>query len=174
MSGKNEIEHYTWVDKITRELKNRATQEHAVHGMWTPSGHFHIGNARNELMAPLLVHDALKDSGINVKFNFFIDDFDDLDKIPADIKVPPGFEENLGRFLHVVPSPASGHESWSDYFSSQVLGVMDKFGARPKIYSSYKEYKKGSYDNAIRIVLNNWKKVRDIWVKITKTVKSAD
>src|SRR5262249_3942331 len=147
------------------ELAGR--KDHVVHGMWTPSGYFHIGNARNELMAPLLVHDALRDSGKKVSFNFFVDDFDDLDKIPEDIVVPKGFEENLGKFLHIAPSPAAGYESWSDYFSSAVLETMDKFGAHPKIHSSYREYKKGSYDNAIRTVLDNWQKVRDLWVKIT-------
>ena len=166
---KKEIEYYTWVDKIVGELRSRHVKEHVVHGMWTPSGYFHIGNARNELMAPLLVHDALKDAGLKVVFNFFIDDFDDLDKIPAGIDVPREFEEQLGKFLHIVSSPVPGHKSWSDFFSSHVLEIMGEFGAKPKIYSSYKEYKKGTYDTAIRLVLNNWQKARYIWVKITKT-----
>jgi len=165
------VEFYTWPDKIAAELRQRHVKEHVVHGMWTPSGYFHIGNARNELMAPLLMHDALKDAGLKAVFNFFVDDFDDLDKIPADIHVPKGFEKNLGRPLYEVASPVSGYKSWSHFFSSEVLEVIDKFGTKPNIYSSYEEYHKGTYDNAIRIVLDNWQKARDVWVKITKTKK---
>ena len=174
MPEKKEIEYYTWADKIVGELKNRDVKEHILHGMWTPSGYFHIGNARNELMAPLLVHDALGDAGVKSVFNFFIDDFDDLDKIPAGTDVPEGFEKNLGHPLHKVPSPSPGRDSWSDFFSAELLEVIDKLGKRPKIYSSYKEYHKGTYDNAIRIVLNNWQKARDIWIKTTKTQKPKD
>lgn len=166
-----ELEHYAWPDKIAGELKNRGVDEHVVHGMWTPSGFFHIGNARNELLGPLLVHDALRDAGLKARFEFFVDDFDDLDKIPAGIKVPAGFEEHLGRPLFEVPSPVPGYDSWAKYFASEVLDVMDRFGAHPDKYSSYREYHKGTYDDAIITVLNNSRKARDIWVRITKSQK---
>jgi len=168
---KKEIEHYTWADKIAAELKNRKVKRHVVHGMWTPSGYFHIGNARPELMTPALVYNAIRDAGLPAELNFFVDDFDDLDKIPAGIDVPKGFEEYLGKPLYEVPSPQPGYKSWSDFFTSEIRDVMKDYGLNPNWYSSYENYQRGLYDEAIRIVLNNWQKVRDILVKITKAQK---
>lgn len=170
----NKIEHYTWADKIVSELGKRGGKEHVCHGMWTPSGYFHIGNARNELIAPMLIRDTLLGNGANAVFNFFVDDFDDLDKIPEGVSVPKGFEEHMGRPLYEVPSPVSDFKSWSDYFSRDVLDTIEEFGMKPNIFSSYEQYHKGTYDNAIRIVLNNWQKARDIWVKVSKAQKPAD
>ncbi len=175
MLEKKEIEHYTWADKIVDELRNRNVKEHVVHGMWTPSGYFHIGNARSELITPMLVFRALEDAGIPARFNFFVDDFDDLDKIPSDVDVNRDeFEQYLGKPLHIVPSPIAGFKSWSDYFARDIKNNLEVFGARPSWHSSYDEYRKGTYDAAIRTVLNNWQKANQVWEKVAKTKKEKD
>ncbi len=167
-----QIEHYTWADKITAELRQRHVKKHVVHGMWTPSGYFHIGNARGELLMPGLAYQAIKDAGLPAEFNFFVDDIDDLDAIPAGIEVDKkDFEQHLGRPMYEVPSPMPGYKSWADYFTSEIRAVMKDYGLQPEWYSSYENYKRGIYDDAIRIVLDNARKVRDIWVRITKTQK---
>src|SRR3989344_9504120 len=80
------IEYFTWADKIAGELLKRG-KKHVVHGMWTPSGHFHIGNARGEFLVPAMVARAVKDTGGSAKFNFLSDDFDDMDKVPEGLGV---------------------------------------------------------------------------------------
>ncbi|MCX6815618.1 MAG: lysine--tRNA ligase [Candidatus Aenigmarchaeota archaeon] len=165
-----EIEHYTWADKIVDYLRNRNVKKHVVHGMWTPSGYFHIGNARPEIMTPGLAYKAIRDAGLPVEFNFFVDDFDDLDKVPANLNTKD-FEEYLGKPLYEVPSPVDGYKSWADFFTSEIREVMHIYDLKPEWYSSYENYQRGVYDEAIVTVLNNWKKARDIIVRITKSQK---
>ena len=168
----SELEYYLWVDKVVDALKEMNIKKHVVNGMWTPSGFFHIGNARAELMVPGFVHQNLKDNGLNAESNLIIDDFDDFDKIPEGIKIKKEeFEQHLGKPLINVPSPAEGFKSWVDYFSDGVVSAMKDFGFNPTIRSSYDAYKKGLYDDAIKKVLDNADEIRQIWKDITKAIK---
>ena len=168
----SELEYYLWVDKVVDALKEMNIKKHVVNGMWTPSGFFHIGNARAELMVPGFVHQNLKDNGLNAESNLIIDDFDDFDKIPEGIKIKKEeFEQYLGKPLINVPSPVEGFKSWVDYFSDGVVSAMKDFGFNPTIRSSYDAYKKGLYDDAIKKVLDNADEIRQIWKDITKAIK---
>ena len=168
----NEIEHYVWAERIADELAAKKKKEYVLHGMWTPSGFFHIGNSRAELMIPHFVAKALGEKGIKSRQNFIVDDFDDFDKIPAGVNVDKEeFSKYLGMPLREVPSPVEGHESWAHYFRHEVISAMDDFGIKPNILSSYDSYKKGLYDEAIKIVLDKAEKAREIWNEITNAKK---
>ncbi|MBS3131082.1 lysine--tRNA ligase [Candidatus Woesearchaeota archaeon] len=163
-----ELDYYIWIEKALDDLKQKNIKRHVVHGGWTPSGFFHIGNARAELMIPTFISKSLKDEGFEVKHNLIIDDFDDFDKIPKGIKVNEAeFEKHFGKCLRDVPSPVEGYANWADYFSKQVLSALDEFGVKPNILSSYDCYKQGLYDEAIKIVLNKAEEVRKIWNEVT-------
>ncbi|MBI2971472.1 MAG: lysine--tRNA ligase [Candidatus Aenigmarchaeota archaeon] len=163
------VEFYTWADKITSELINRGNR-HVLHGMWTPSGFFHIGNARTELLMQALVKQVLAEQGADVTHNFIFDNFDDFDKVPAGFDAKR-FAPHLGRPLREVPSPDDNFGSWAEYLESHIINYAELFGAAPNFISMYDEYKHGRYDEAVRIVLNNARQVRDIWVRITKSDK---
>ena len=170
---KSNIDYYIWADKVTDQLKERNVKKHVVHGMWTPSGFFHIGNSRAELLIPSFVHENLKINGLKSEHNFIIDDFDDFDKIPEGLKIrKEDFEQYLGRPLREVPSPAEGFDSWANFFSSQVTSVMNEFGLKPNVISSYDSYKKGIYDETIKIVLDKSEEIRGLWNDITKSDKA--
>lgn len=165
------VEHFTWADKTAGALLEKG-RKHVVHGMWTPSGYFHIGNARGELLVPAMVARAVRDSGGSAKQNFLADDFDDMDKVPAGIPVDAEkYNEFLGKPLRECPSPVKGYDNWASYFTELALEDMEKFTEKPKFHSVYDEYKKGKYDKAIRIVLDNAGKVRDLWEIIAGTHK---
>jgi len=172
-SKKNsKLEHYLWVDKVVDILKERKIKNHVIHGMWTPSGFFHIGNSRAEMLIPGFVHQNLILNGLKSTHNFIVDDFDDFDKIPQGLDIKnEDFEPYLGKPLRDVPSPAGNFKSWADYFSNEVIPVMGEFGIKPNILSSYDSYKKGLYDKAIKTVLDNSEEVRKIWTEITKSEK---
>ncbi|MBS3053438.1 MAG: lysine--tRNA ligase [Candidatus Aenigmarchaeota archaeon] len=167
-----QIEFYTWADRIAGEMQKRKVKKQVVHGMWTPSGYFHIGNARTELLIPGLVFQALEDAGTHAKFNFFVDDADDLDAVPAGLNLnAEDFKEHLGKPIYEAPSPDYSHETWADYFTAEIKDVMHEYGLRPKWHSSYENYHKGLYDDSITTALNSARKIRDIWVKITRSDK---
>ena len=48
---------------------------------------------------------------------------------------------------------------------------MENFGVKPNIISSYDSYKKGLYDKAIKIILDNAEEVRKIWMDISRSEK---
>lgn len=170
--NESKIDYYIWVDKIVDILKKRKVKKHVVHGMWTPSGFFHIGNSRAELLIPGFVHKNLISNGLKSEHNFFIDDFDDFDKIPEGIKVKKEeFESYLGKPLRHVPSPVGEFNSWADYFANEVTSVLDDFGLEPNIKSSYDSYKNGLYDKAIKTVLDKAEEVRKIWNDVVKSNK---
>jgi len=172
MKENKKIEYYIWIDKIVDLLKKRNVKKHIVHGEWTPSGYFHIGNSRVELLIPAFVHQGLRQAGLKSEHNFLIDDFDDFDKVPEGLDIKKeDFEPYLGKPLTEVPSPVAGYKSWADFISKDVISAMEKFGVKPSIISSHESYKKGLYDKAIKIVLNNAEEVRKIWVDISKSEK---
>ena len=75
LENKNsELDYYVWVEKAVDTLKEKNLKKHVIDGMWTPSGFFHIGNSRAELLIPSFVAKRLKEEGINAKHNFIIDD----------------------------------------------------------------------------------------------------
>lgn len=170
--NESELEYYLWVDKVVDILKERKVKKHVVNGMWTPSGFFHIGNSRAELLIPAFVHQNLKLNGLKSEHNFIVDDFDDFDKIPDGIDIKKeDFEPYLGKPLCNVPSPVEGFKSWADYFADGVLSVIDDFGVKANIFSSHDSYNKGLYDKAIKTVLGKSEEVRKIWKDVTKSDK---
>ena len=164
---RQKVEFYTWAERIASELKKRKVKKHVVHGMWTPSGYFHLGNSRTEIFTPAIAAEALKDAGLKTEFNLFFDDFDDFDKIPAGVKVDKKkFERHLGLPLREVPSPSPKYKNWAEYFERQIVEVVDKFGVKPNFVSSYDSYKHGKYDKAIKIVLEKAEEVSNIWEEV--------
>ncbi|MBL7056355.1 lysine--tRNA ligase [Candidatus Woesearchaeota archaeon] len=167
-----ELDHYVWADKIAEQLSKKEVKEHVIHGMWTPSGFFHIGNARAELLNPAFITKSLKNRGIKAQQQFIADDFDDFDKIPKGLDIKKeDFEPYLGKPLREVPSPVEGYDSWAAYFLKDIKDNLEKFGLNPKVLSSYDSYKNGLYDDVIKIFLNKAEDVRKIWNDVTGAKK---
>src|SRR3989344_5579736 len=73
-----ELDYYVWVEKVVDTLKEKKLKKHVIDGMWTPSGFFHVGNSRAELLIPSFVSKRLREEGIEAEQNLIIDDFDDF------------------------------------------------------------------------------------------------
>ena len=81
------MQEFFWADKVVDDIIKRKKKEYVCEGMWTPSGFFHIGNARSEIFTPYAVYKTLKDRGLKVRQNFILDDFDGLRKIPSGLGI---------------------------------------------------------------------------------------
>ena len=122
-------EHVFWAERVVDEITKQKRKEYVCEGQWTPSGYFHIGNARPEIFTPYSVYLVLKERGFKAKQNLIIDDFDPIDKIPAGIPVKKGEEDKfIGVPCKLAPSPFKGHKSWADYFFSQVTDPIEQLG----------------------------------------------
>ncbi len=165
-------EHFFWAEKVAEEITKQRKKEYVCEGMWSPSGFFHIGNARPEVFVPHAVYHVLVENGFKARQNLIIDDFDPIDKIPAGIPVK---KEDEGKFIGVpcklAPSPFKGHKSWADYFTSQFSGLIESFGIDLNVLSAFDSYKKGKFNDLIVFSLNNSEKIVSVWNKIAGTEK---
>ena len=163
----NEPESFSsWADKVAEEVSQRSKKSYVCEGMWTPSGFFHIGNARPEIFTPYAVAKALESSGLNVRQNLVIDDFDAIKKIPAGL--PPLDEKQfLGVPCALAPSPVKGFKSWSDYFSSNIREAVPHYGVKLHFLSAYQLYREGKFNDIISFSLDHAKEIVAVWSRVS-------
>ncbi|MFH1240665.1 MAG: lysine--tRNA ligase [Candidatus Diapherotrites archaeon] len=173
MPEQKEIELTNWADAAADVLLQRNKASYICEGMWTPSGYFHIGNARTELFTPYAVHHALENRGYNSTQLFIIDDFDDIKKIPSGLEIKESeYEKFIGFPCALAPSPLPGYNTWADAFVIQVKDFIPNFGIEPKIISAYETYKAGKFNDLIIHSLNNSEKIVDVWNRVSGSEKS--
>jgi len=79
MKVKKEREIIHWADVIAASVLERG-KKHVVATGITPSGHIHIGNMREVVIADA-VHRALKDRGADARVIYIADTYDPLRKV---------------------------------------------------------------------------------------------
>ncbi len=164
-----------WADRVANELEKRKLPEYVCQGMWSPSGYMHIGNARPEIFVPNAVCEVLNERGLKARQNFILDDFDGIRKIPPDLGVKQGSEQQfLGKPYALAPSPLKGHKTWADAFVSEVKETINEFGLKANILSAYETYKSGKFNSIIKQSLDNSEKIISIWNSIAGADKPKD
>lgn len=165
----------TWADEVAEKVLETKRKEYVCEGMYTPSGHFHIGNARSELFTPYAVYRALKERGVKTRQVFVLDDFDAVRKIPSDIKLS---EEEKARFMgipiYLAPSPIKGYETWKEAFTDGLEEAIKAFGLNPEIVSAYETYKSGKFNELIRESLDKAPQIVKVWNRVSGSDKPAD
>ncbi len=168
-------EHVFWADRVVEEITKQKRREYVCEGGWSPSGYFHIGNARAEIMTPYAVYLKLKEAGFKAKQVLFVDDFDPIDKIPAGIPVKKAEEENfIGVPSVLAPSPFKGYKNWAHYFVSQLTDVVEEFGFELDIQSSFENYKKGRMNEVIKFSLDHAREIVETWNAVAGSEKPLD
>lgn len=144
-----------WADKL---LENRKDKEW-INDAWTPSGIVHMGSVKGPVIHDTL-YKVLKAKGQKGKFTFGFDDLDPIDGLPESL------QEKLGEYMGIpicyAPSP-DGNGTFGQYFAKMFEEVFEKLGIEAEIYLASEYYKKGTYDEAIRFVLDNADKVRKVY-----------
>lgn len=178
-----------WPDKLVAEIKDKYKDVIAkgtsliIRDEKTASGRVHVGSLRGVAIHGI-VSDVLVEQGISCKYLFEINDFDPMDGLPVylDEKV---FKPHLGKPLCDVPSPTPETnndpnsknlpvaKNFAEYYGGEFVEVIKSIGFNPEIYRSSDLYKRGDYNRAIQLTLQNADKIREIYKRISGSVKEG-
>ncbi len=165
------IEEVFWAeniaDRIVKREKFRFTGERVpslkkwvVKSSSSLSGVIHIGNL-SDVVRSEAVFRALGERGFPVEFIYVMEDMDPLRKVPNG--VPDSFSEHIGRPVRDVPDPFGCHDSYAEHFSSNFFDVLPRFlDSDPEIFSMLGEYRKGSFNESIKLLMSRIPGLREI------------
>lgn len=164
MNGKI-IGHGTWYDKmaakiIERERKlGRSLKMIRTEMGIAASGLPHIGNLSDAARA-FAVTLALREQGYNSEMIAFADDKDGLRKVP--LGMPKSLEQHLGKPVTDIPDPFGCHKSYGEHMTQLLLEALDKCGIEYKFMSGAEAYRKGLFNEEIKTILTNAKRIGEI------------
>jgi lysyl-tRNA synthetase class 1 len=164
-----------WADRVVVEalerLKSEKSRGLVIRDEKTASGRVHVGSMRGVAIHGI-VSEILSERGIKNTFLYEINDFDAFDRVPA------GLDENifkvyLGKPLFAVPSPSAEAQNYAEYFGSEFEKVIEETGFHPTHLRSSAEYRRGRYNEVIRIALERADLIRDIYKRVSGSVKEG-
>ncbi|UCE57488.1 MAG: lysine--tRNA ligase [Candidatus Bathyarchaeota archaeon] len=159
------IGHGTWYDKIAveivkRERKlNRSLKSIRTESGLGASGFPHIGSFADCARAHAVAQ-AFKEIGFKSEYVAFADDLDGLRKVPAGL--PKSLEKYLGYPVTSIPDPYNCHKSYGDHMTSLLLEALDACDIRYTFMSGKEAYEKGLFNEEIKTLLLNAKRVGEI------------
>ena len=159
------IGHGTWYDKvaakiIARERKlGRSLDLVRTEMGIAASGLPHVGSL-SDAARSFAVTLALREMGFNSELVAFSDDKDGLRKVPAGM--PDSLKEHLGRPVTDIPDFYSCHGSYGEHMSLLLREALDKVGIDYKFMSAAETYKRGVFNEEIRTILLNAKRIGEI------------
>jgi len=155
----------TWYDKMAakiiereRKLGRSLTLIRTEMGI-AASGFPHIGNL-SDAARSFAVTLALREQGYNSELIAFADDKDGLRKVPAGL--PKSLEKYLGRPVTDIPDLYGCHKSYGEHMTLLLVEALDKCGIEYKFMSGAEAYRKGLFNEEIKTILLNAKRVGEI------------
>ncbi len=155
-----------WADKILQERKGKEF----VNDSWTPSGNIHMGGIKGPIIHDVLFM-VLKQKGADVKFTFGFDDFDPIDGLPPDLIKT--HEKYMGVPISIAPSP-NRNGSFGDFYSKKMEKLFKALDIKAEIYKTSVLYRNGTFNKAIKFVLDNAEKIRKVYEEIYKKKVNSD
>jgi lysyl-tRNA synthetase class 1 len=159
------IGHGTWYDKMAakiatleRKLGRSLDLIRTEMGI-AASGFPHVGNL-SDAARSFAVTLALREQGYKSELVAFADDKDGLRKVPAGM--PETLEQHLGRPVTDIPDPFGCHKSYGEHMTLLLREALDKCGIDYKFMSATEVYQSGLFNEEIRAVLSNAKKIGEI------------
>ena len=149
-----------WADEVSKNRKEKAVLEDA----WTPSGIVHMGGLKGPVIHDVL-YKILKEQKKAPKYIYGFDDFDPIDGLPASLQ--DSFKDYMGVPTFMVPSP-DGKGTFADFYGNKMREMFNVLGVEAEIYLASINYKKGVYNEGIRIMLDNVTKVRKVYEEMYK------
>lgn len=144
-----------WADAFTLQLKGNQLISTGI----SPSGHIHVGNMREILTGDMIYRSAV-DHGLEAKLIYLCDDMDPLRKVYPFLD--SSYQKYVGMPLSDIPAPDGSGNSYSEYFLSPFLDVLDKVDVRAEVIRTKNLYEKGSFTEAIDLAMKNSDRIRGI------------
>jgi lysyl-tRNA synthetase class 1 len=161
-----------WLNEIAEKIIEKKDKKTFLVADWnTPSGKAHIGSMRGVVIHDIIRH-ALAKNGKSAIFQYGFDDFDSMDGFPN--YLPAEFKKYMGMSFSNIPSPEKGYKNMGEYFARYFQNVFESLGIMPKIVYTSELYKKGIFNDSIKIALENADKIREIYFRISKSKKDDD
>lgn len=155
----------TWYDKtaariVERERKlGRSLDLVRTEMGIAASGFPHIGNV-SDAARSFAVTLALKQQGFDSELIAFADDKDGLRKVPAGL--PKSLEKHLGQPVTDIPDLYGCHGSYGEHMALLLREALDKCGIEHRFISGAEAYRTGLFNEEIRTVLLNAKRIGEI------------
>ena len=169
---KSKVEHNHWADQIASEVKKRVEEDpklkkavketgyYLIYDEKTPSGIIHVGSGRGWVIHDVVAK-AMRKIGINAKFVLSSDDIDPYDK--PNKELDESWNKYLGMPFRNIPSPVEGYENFAEYYFMLCVEKFEELGIEAEIESTGEQYEKGVFNKAIKTILDNHKKVQDVY-----------
>ncbi|MGA2767651.1 MAG: lysine--tRNA ligase [Candidatus Bathyarchaeia archaeon] len=159
------IGHGTWYDKMAAKVVARERKLGRGLGLIrtemgiAASGLPHIGNL-SDAARSFGVTLALREQDFNSELIAFADDKDGLRKVPAGM--PESLEKYLGQSVTDIPDFYKCHKSYGEHMTMLLMEALDKCGIEYKFMSGAEAYRTGLFNEEIRTILLNAKKIGGI------------
>jgi len=163
--SKKIIGHGTWYDKMAAKVVARERKLGRGLGLIrtemgiAASGLPHIGNL-SDAARSFGVTLALREQDFNSDLIAFADDKDGLRKVPAGM--PESLEQYLGRSVTDIPDFYKCHKSYGEHMAMLLMEALDKCGIEYKFMSGAEAYRTGLFNEEIRTILLNARKIGEI------------
>jgi lysyl-tRNA synthetase class 1 len=155
----------TWYDKMAAKVVEREQRlSRSLDLVRTEmgiaaSGFPHIGNL-SDAARSFTVTLALREQGFNSELVAFADDKDGLRKVPAGM--PKSLEKHLGQPVTDIPDIYGCHKSYGEHMTLLLREALDHCGIQYRFISGAEFYRKGLFNEEIRTVLLNAKRIGEI------------
>lgn len=159
-----------WADELVKNFK-KEKKVIWVDDMATPSGKPHVGTFRGAIIHDVAAK-ALKKAGLKSRYTFFSNDFDPMDGMPSylDKKV---YGQHMGKPFFMIPAP-EGKDSLGDYFIKDLYEMMKGLGCDFEPMKDSEEYKRGTYNEIIKLALDSSDLIRKLYKEVSGSVKPSD
>jgi lysyl-tRNA synthetase class 1 len=139
-----------------------------------PSGLPHIGTF-GEVVRTSFVIQALKilQPEADIQLITFSDDMDGLRNLPENVPDHTRLRHHLGAPLSSIPDPYQETDSYAAYMNKKLCHFLDSFGFDYQLRSSTECYKTGVFDQGLKRIMDNYDKIRDIFIRTIAEEKRA-
>ncbi len=127
-----------------------------------PSGLPHIGTFAEVARTTMMVNAIKQIIDMPTEIITFSDDMDGLRKIPDNIPNKEILEKNLHKPLTSIPDPFKKFKSFGEHNNEMLKKFLNKFKFNYIFKSSTDTYKKGLFNTALLLVLENYERIMEI------------